>query len=83
MIYLKLGKFLIIPNIFNYLLLILHTFYNHYISVSSSLMQRFLNHILTAALDLNVTLRTIAFDVIGNVVRQGLAHPTMVNIIMY
>ncbi|RUS31049.1 sister chromatid cohesion C-terminus-domain-containing protein [Jimgerdemannia flammicorona] len=45
--------------------------------VSSSLMQRYLNRILSAALDEDRTLRVLAFDVVGNIVRQGLAHPVL------
>jgi Sister chromatid cohesion C-terminus len=48
-------------------------------SVSSSLMQRYLERILQTALDPNVQLRNLSFKVITRIIQQGLAHPVIVS----
>ncbi|KAH8548086.1 hypothetical protein BGW37DRAFT_523737 [Umbelopsis sp. PMI_123] len=47
------------------------------LSVSSSLMQRYLERILQTALDPNVQLRNLSFKVITRIIQQGLAHPVI------
>ncbi|KAI8576239.1 hypothetical protein K450DRAFT_274906 [Umbelopsis ramanniana AG] len=47
------------------------------LSVSSSLMQRYLERILQTALDPNVLLRNLSFKVITRIIQQGLAHPVI------
>jgi hypothetical protein len=50
-------------------------------SVSSSLMQRYLERILQTALEPNDQLRNLSFKVITRIVQQGLAHPVIVSTI--
>ncbi|CAI2165749.1 3087_t:CDS:10 [Funneliformis geosporum] len=45
--------------------------------VSSSLMQRYLDQILECTFDQTQGLKTIALDVLGNIIQQGLAHPVL------
>jgi hypothetical protein len=47
-------------------------------SVSSSLMQRYLDRILECTFDPTQSLKIIALDVLGNIIQQGLAHPVLV-----
>ena len=44
-------------------------------SVSSAIVQRYLNHVLEAALSQNVQIQSVAIDVLTFTVKQGLAHP--------
>ncbi|KAF8333610.1 uncharacterized protein EI90DRAFT_2994571 [Cantharellus anzutake] len=44
-------------------------------SVSSAVVQRYLTHVLEAAMTIHAALQNIAIDILGFVVRQGLAHP--------
>ena len=38
-------------------------------------MQRYLTHVLDAAMTIHPALQSVAIDILGFVVRQGLAHP--------
>ena len=39
------------------------------------MVQRYLTHVLDAAMTIHAALQSIAIDILGFVVRQGLAHP--------
>ena len=43
--------------------------------VASAVVQRYLDHVLTAALSQNPTIQSPAIDVLSFTVKQGLAHP--------
>lgn len=47
-------------------------------SVSSAIVQRYLNHVLDAALSQNVHIQAVAIDVLSFTIKQGLAHPLQV-----
>ncbi|KAJ1537597.1 Sister chromatid cohesion protein 2, partial [Cladochytrium tenue] len=46
-------------------------------SVSSSIMQMYLDHLLDAVLSLHPLLTTVAFDVVCTILEQGLVHPVL------
>lgn len=53
--------------------------YSHFTcSVSSAIVQRYLNHVLDAALSQNIQIQAIAIDVLSFTIKQGLAHPLQV-----
>ncbi|KAF4617468.1 hypothetical protein D9613_005695 [Agrocybe pediades] len=43
--------------------------------VSSAIVQRYLDHVLDAALSTNVQMQAVAIDVLSFTIKQGLAHP--------
>ncbi|KAL0960842.1 hypothetical protein HGRIS_005858 [Hohenbuehelia grisea] len=43
--------------------------------VSSAVVQRYLSHILQAALSQNMQIQTVAIDILSFTIKQGLAHP--------
>ncbi len=47
-------------------------------SVSSAIVQRYLDHVLEAALSQNAQIQAIAIDVLSFTIKQGLAHPLQV-----
>ena len=47
-------------------------------SVSSAIVQRYLNHELDAALSQNIHIQAVAIDVLSFTNKQGLAHPLQV-----
>ena len=47
-------------------------------SVSSAIVQRYLTHILDAALSQNAQIQAAAIDVLTFTIKQGLAHPLQV-----
>lgn len=47
-------------------------------SVSSAIVQRYLDHVLEAALCQNVQIQAVAIDVLSFTIKQGLAHPLQV-----
>ena len=47
-------------------------------SVSSAIVQRYLNHVLDAALCQNIQIQSVAIDVLSFTIKQGLAHPLQV-----
>lgn len=47
-------------------------------SVSSAIVQRYLQHILEAALSQNAQIQNAAIDVLTFTIKQGLAHPLQV-----
>lgn len=47
-------------------------------SVSSAIVQRYLNHVLDAALSQNIHIQAVAIDVLSFTIKQGLAHPLQV-----
>jgi cohesin loading factor subunit SCC2 len=44
-------------------------------SVSSAVVQRYLDHVLEAALSQNTSIQSVAIDVLTFTVKQGLTHP--------
>ena len=55
-------------------------------SVSSAIVQRYLNHVLDAALSQNIHIQAVAIDVLSFTIKQGLAHPLQVrqnNVLLY
>ena len=46
--------------------------------VSSAIVQRYLDHVLEAALSQNAQIQAIAIDVLSFTIKQGLAHPLQV-----
>lgn len=49
-------------------------------SVSSAIVQRYIEHILTAALSTNTQIQASAVDILSFTVKQGLAHPVQVSL---
>ena len=47
-------------------------------SVSSAIVQRYLDHVLDAALSRNIHIQAVAIDVLSFTIKQGLAHPLQV-----
>jgi len=47
-------------------------------SVSSAIVQRYLDHVLEAALCQNAQIQAVAIDVLSFTIKQGLAHPLQV-----
>jgi len=48
-------------------------------SVSSAIVQRYLDHVLDAALSSNAQMQAVAIDVLSFTIKQGLAHPLQVD----
>lgn len=51
---------------------------DQYCSVSSAVVQRYLTHILDAALSRNPQVQVVAVEILSFTVKQGLAHPLQV-----
>jgi len=54
-----------------------------YLSVSTSLGQRYLDNILKLALGSNREQALSAIELIGSILRQGLVHPNQVSLMIY
>lgn len=50
-------------------------------SVSSAIVQRYLPHVLAAALSVKAQARNAALEVISFTIKQGLAHPIQVQLL--
>lgn len=50
--------------------------------ISSAIVQRYIDHILSAATSANNHIQSPAVDIISYTVKQGLAHPLQVRAIM-